>query len=66
MLTVSGIDGIVNQDRANHLNCRKGQLLAVIASRTPWSDLLLYGALGDTFAVYRQHLDEWLMNRFSN
>ncbi len=53
MLTVSGVDGIVNQDRANHLNCRKGQLLAVVASRTRWSDLLLYGALGDTFAIHR-------------
>ncbi|GIF12566.1 hypothetical protein [Actinoplanes teichomyceticus] len=53
LTTISGVDGIVNQDRVNHLNCRKGQLLAVTASRSPWSDLLLYGALGSTFAIYR-------------
>jgi hypothetical protein len=53
LTTISGVDDIVNQDRVNHLNCRKGQVLAVVASRTPWSDLLLYGALGATFDVYR-------------
>lgn len=53
MTTISGIEGIVNQDRVNHINCRKGQVLAFVASRTRWSDLLLYGALGSTFDVYR-------------
>jgi hypothetical protein len=51
--TITGADGIVNQDRFNHLNCRKGQILAVVASRTRWSDLLLHGALGATFDIYR-------------
>ncbi|MFY1633285.1 hypothetical protein ACN27F_08375 [Solwaraspora sp. WMMB335] len=51
--TIGGIDAIVNRDRANHLNCRKGQVLAFVASRSPWWELLLYGALGSTYDIYR-------------
>ncbi|MEW2621992.1 hypothetical protein [Streptomyces sp. NPDC048106] len=53
MIRLPDVDRIRTQDPNNHLNCRKGQLLAYAAGRTPWSDLLMYGALGSTSAVYR-------------
>ncbi|MEO3749488.1 hypothetical protein [Streptomyces sp. B6B3] len=53
MITVPGVDRIRTRDPNNHLHCRKGQLLAYVGSRTTWSDLLMYGALGTTSAIYR-------------
>ncbi|WP_432840296.1 hypothetical protein [Dactylosporangium sp. CA-092794] len=50
---IAGVDAIVNRDRVNHLNCRKAQVLAFVAGRSPWWELLLHGALGSTFDVYR-------------
>ncbi|MFJ6216691.1 hypothetical protein ACIQGZ_25680 [Streptomyces sp. NPDC092296] len=57
------MDRIRTQDPNNHLHCRKSQLLAYVGGCTPWSDLLMYGALGSTSAIYRHcHLrggDRW-------
>lgn len=53
MIELPGVDRIRTRDPNNHLHCRKTQLLAYVAGRTPWSDLLMYGALGSTSAVYR-------------
>ena len=53
MIQLPDVDRIRTQDPINHLHCRKTQLLAYVASRTPWSDLLMYGALGSTSAIYR-------------
>ena len=63
MIRIPDMDRIRTQDPNNHLHCRKGQLLAYIAGRTRWSDLLMYRALGSTAAIYRHcHLrgkDRW-------
>ncbi len=63
MIRIPDTDRIRTQDPNNHLHCRKGQLLAYVAGRTPWSDLLMYHALGSTAAIYRHcHLrgkDRW-------
>jgi hypothetical protein len=53
MIKLPEVDRIRNRDPNNHLHCRKGQLLAYVSSRTRWSDLLMYGALGSTSAIYR-------------
>ncbi|WP_212913904.1 hypothetical protein [Streptomyces sp. TS71-3] len=53
MIELPGVDRIRTQDPNNHLHCRKAQLLAYAGSRTAWSDLLMYGALGSTSDVYR-------------
>src|SRR5262245_6539431 len=53
MIRLPGVERIRTRDPNNHLHCRKTQLLAYVAGRTPWSDLLMYGALGSTSAVYR-------------
>ncbi|GAA2111472.1 hypothetical protein GCM10009759_53500 [Kitasatospora saccharophila] len=62
-IRIPDAERIRNQDPNNHLHCRKSQLLAHVAARTPWSDLLMYRALGSTAAVYRHcHLrgkDRW-------
>lgn len=63
MIRIPDMDRIRTQDPNNHLHCRKGQLLAYVAGRTQWSDLLMYRALGSTAAIYRHcHLrgkDRW-------
>jgi hypothetical protein len=63
MIELPGVDRIRTRDPNNHLHCRKTQLLAYVGSRTPWSDLLMYRALGSTSAVHRHcHLrggDRW-------
>ncbi|WP_033218929.1 hypothetical protein [Kitasatospora phosalacinea] len=60
---IPDVERIRTQDPNNHLHCRKSQLLAYVAGSTPWSDLLMYRALGSTAAVYRHcHLrgkDRW-------
>ncbi|WP_030548326.1 hypothetical protein [Streptomyces albus] len=53
MTTLPDVHRIRTRDPNNHLHCRKGQLLAYAGSRTPWSDLLMYGALGSTAAIHR-------------
>ncbi|MFF2819809.1 hypothetical protein ACFVT9_30340 [Kitasatospora cineracea] len=53
MIRIPDADRIRTQDPNNHLHCRKSQLLAHVAGRTPHSDLLMYRALGSTSAVYR-------------
>ncbi|MFC8451071.1 hypothetical protein [Kitasatospora sp. NPDC057223] len=53
MIRIPDVDRIRTQDPNNHLHCRKSQLLAYVAGSTPWSDLLMYRALGSTAAVYR-------------
>ncbi|MGP4110403.1 hypothetical protein ACTWP5_05735 [Streptomyces sp. 4N509B] len=53
MITLPGVDRIRTQDPNNHLHCRTGQLLAYVGGQTPWTDLLMYGALGSTSAIYR-------------
>jgi hypothetical protein len=53
MIKLPDVDRIRTRDPNNHLHCRKGQLLAYVSSRTRWSDLLMYGALGSTRAIYR-------------
>lgn len=53
MVKLPDMDQIRTQDPNNHLHCRKTQLLAYAGSRTRWSDLLMYGALGSTSAIYR-------------
>ncbi|MFE9421981.1 hypothetical protein ACFYNO_03345 [Kitasatospora sp. NPDC006697] len=63
MIRIPDVDRIRTQDPNNHLHCRRSQLLAYVAGSTPWSDLLMYRALGSTAAVYRHcHLrgkDRW-------
>lgn len=63
MICIPDITRIRTQDPNNHLPCRKSQLLAYVAGRTRWSDLLMYRALGSTAAIYRHcHLrgrDRW-------
>ncbi|EGG48913.1 hypothetical protein GCM10018782_34560 [Streptomyces griseoaurantiacus] len=62
-ITLPGVDLIRTRDPNNHLHCRKTQILAYVGAHTPWSDLLMYGALGSTAAVHRHcHLrgeDRW-------
>ncbi len=53
MIKLSGVERIRTRDPNNHLHCRKTQLLAYVGGRTPWSDLLMYGALGSTSAIHR-------------
>ncbi|NYI04602.1 hypothetical protein [Allostreptomyces psammosilenae] len=53
MIQLPGVDRIRTRDPNNHLHCRKTQLLAYVGGRTPWSDLLMYRALGSTSAIYR-------------
>src|SRR5690606_7926068 len=53
MITLPDVDRIRTRDPNNHLHCRKTQLLAYAGSRSPWTDLLMYGALGSTSAIYR-------------
>lgn len=53
MLEITGVDRIVNPDQINHMPCRPRQVLAYVAARSPWVDLLKYGALGSTFDFYR-------------
>lgn len=52
-IKLSGVERIRTRDPNNHLHCRKTQLLAYVGGRTPWSDLLMYGALGSTSAIHR-------------
>jgi hypothetical protein len=62
-ITLPGVESIRTRDPNNHLHCRKTQLLAYAGAHTPWSDLLMYGALGSSAAVHRHcHLrgeDRW-------
>ncbi|MDT0269443.1 hypothetical protein RM844_24480 [Streptomyces sp. DSM 44915] len=53
MIRLPGVERIRTLDPNNHLHCRKAQYLSYAGSRTPWSDLLMYGALGSTAAVHR-------------
>lgn len=53
MTKLPGVERIRTRDPNNHLHCRKTQLLAYVGGHTPWSDLLMYGALGSTSAIYR-------------
>ncbi|WP_225850295.1 hypothetical protein [Streptomyces sp. HPF1205] len=53
MTKLPGVERIRTQDPNNHLHCRKTQLLAYVGGLTPWSDLLMYGALGSTSAIHR-------------
>lgn len=53
MTELPGVDRIRTRDPNNHMNCRKTQLLAYVGGRTPWSDLLMYRALGSTSAIHR-------------
>lgn len=63
MITLPGVDRIRTQDPANHLHCRKTQLLAYAAAHSPWTGLLMYRALGSTAAIYRhcylRRQDRW-------
>ncbi|WP_157856300.1 hypothetical protein [Actinacidiphila yeochonensis] len=47
------MENIRTRDPNNHLHCRKTQLLAYVGGITPWSDLLMYRALGSTSAIHR-------------
>lgn len=53
MTELPGVDRIRTRDPNNHLHCRKSQLLAYVGGLTPWSDLLMYRALGSTQAIHR-------------